>query len=227
MSSRPNPLTPSPSNLSHTLTSTHTHYLHISPHRHLPHCIQAGAGYPTAQKTYIKHFSYRKLQTCLSTSIHSQNTRMSCLQPGLIVSFTEQQTSSFTVAKQSGFRSGHSTETEALQIAKADSKSSVLILLDLSAADLSSSSPHTLHHWVPSYRHMASPTISTLMTHSSISHFDQMIQAARISGCLADISAWMKEHHLPRPLKSAASHSGATHGGFHRSGRGCHMVPSP
>ncbi len=37
-------------------------------------------------------------------------------------------------------------------------------------------SPHTLHHWLPSYRHMASPTISTLMTHSSISHFDQMIQ---------------------------------------------------
>ncbi len=143
-------------------------------------------------------------------------------------------------AKQSGFRSGHSTETallsvtEALRIAKADSKSSVLILLDLSAAfdtvnhqillstlsslDITgiplrwfesyltgrsfkvawggevskahqlvtgvprdrfldpSSSPHTLPHWLPSYRHMASPTISTLMTHSSISHFDQMIQ---------------------------------------------------
>ncbi len=39
-----------------------------------------------------------------------------------------------------------------------------------------SSSPHTLHHWLPSYRHMASPTISMLMTHSSSSHFDQMIQ---------------------------------------------------
>ncbi len=50
MSSRPNPLAPSPSNLSHTLTSTHTHYQHISPHSYLPHCIQAGSGNPTAQK---------------------------------------------------------------------------------------------------------------------------------------------------------------------------------
>ncbi len=39
-----------------------------------------------------------------------------------------------------------------------------------------SSSSHTLHRWLPSYRHMASPTISMLMTHSSISHFDQIIQ---------------------------------------------------
>ncbi len=46
MSSRPYPLTPSPSNLSRT----HTHYQHISPHRHLPHCIQAGSSNPTAQK---------------------------------------------------------------------------------------------------------------------------------------------------------------------------------
>ncbi len=44
------PLIPSPSNLSRTPTSTHTHYQHISPHRHLPHCIQAGSGNPTAQK---------------------------------------------------------------------------------------------------------------------------------------------------------------------------------
>ncbi len=136
MSSRPNPLTPSPSNLSHTLTSTHTHDQHISPHRHLPHCIQAGSGYPTAQKTYIKHFSYRKLQTCLSPSIHSQTLeRVVFNQVSLFLSQNNKLD-----AKQSGSRSGHSTETallsvtEALQIAKADSKSSVLILLDLSAA---------------------------------------------------------------------------------------------
>ncbi len=60
-----------------------------------------------------------------------------------------------------------------------------------------SSSPFTLHHWVPSYKHMASPTIAMLMTQLYISFQpDDPTIAARISGCLADISAWMKEHHL-------------------------------
>ncbi len=169
-------------------------------------------------------------------------------------------------AKQSGFRSGHSNETalrsvtEALRIAKADSKSSVLILLDLSAAfdtvnhqillstlsSLShhwaslgfhfaglnpislvglswwpgegrypkhinwslgflrdqfldpSSSLHTLHHWVPSYRHMASSYhcyADDTQLYLSFQPDDPTV-AAQISGCLADISAWMKEHHL-------------------------------
>ncbi len=39
-----------------------------------------------------------------------------------------------------------------------------------------SSSPYTLHHWDPAYRHMVSPTIAMLMTHSSIIHFNQTIQ---------------------------------------------------
>ncbi len=57
MPSWSNPLTPSPSYLSFTLTSIRTHNQHISPHRHLPNCIQAGSGNPTAQRTYIKHFT--------------------------------------------------------------------------------------------------------------------------------------------------------------------------
>ncbi len=134
MPSWSNPLTPSPSYLSRTLTSTHTYHQPISPHRHLPHCIQTGSGYHTAQKTYIKHLdSYRPVS----------------LLP-FIVKTLEQvvfnQLSSFLSkhnlldGNQSGVRRGHSTETtlpsvtEALWIAKADSKSLVLILLDLSAA---------------------------------------------------------------------------------------------
>ncbi len=161
-------------------------------------------------------------------------------------------------AKQSGFRSDHSTETallsvnEALRIAKADSKSSVLILLDLSAAfdtvnhqillstlsSLDSTSlVWILSHWSvfqgglgrggiqsTSIGHWGSPGLGSwpllfstyttslapiIQAHGFSYHFyaddtqlylsfrpDDPTVAARISGCLADISAWMKEHHL-------------------------------
>ncbi len=60
-----------------------------------------------------------------------------------------------------------------------------------------SSSPHTPHHWAPSYKHMVYHTIAMLMTQLYLSFRpDDPTVAARISGCLADISAWMKEHHL-------------------------------
>ncbi len=235
MSSRPYPLTPSPSNLSHTLTSTHTHYQHISPHRHLPHCIQAGSSNPTDQKTYIKHFSFRKLQTCLSPSIHCQNTRLSLTRSHCFFHRTTNWTLNSQVsgvAIQLRLRYYRSLKPCELQKPIPNHQSSFcwicLPLLTLSIIRSScppshnwislgfhfaglnpislvglsgwlgagrylkhinwslgfprarfldpSSSPHTLRHWLPSYRHMASPTISMLMTHSSISHFDQMIQ---------------------------------------------------
>ncbi len=67
------PLDPIPSHLLQAISPA------LLPALTLPHCIQAGSSNPTAQKTYIKHFSFRKLQTCLSPSTHCQNTRTSCL----------------------------------------------------------------------------------------------------------------------------------------------------
>ncbi len=193
---------------------------------------------------------------CLSPSIHSQNTQTSCLQPGLIVSFREQQRTQNSqvsvVAIQLRLRYSQSLKPCKLQKPNTIHQSSFcwiyLPLLTLSIIRSScppshhwtslefhfvglnpvslvglsgwpgegrypkhinwslrflrdrfldpSSSPHTLHHWVPSYRHVASPTIADDRQLYLSFQPDDPTVAARISGCLADISAWMKEHHL-------------------------------
>ncbi len=125
-----------PWHLSHIHTSTHTHYQHISPHRHLPHCVQAGSGNsllkkPTLNTSLIENYRPVSLLPFIAKTLE----QVVFNQVSLFLSQNNKLD-----AKQSGFRSGHSTETallsvtEALRIAKADSKSSVLILLDLSAS---------------------------------------------------------------------------------------------
>ncbi len=238
MSSRPNPLIPSPSNLSHTLTSTHTDQ-HISPHRHLPHCIQAGSGNPTAKKpklntSLIENYRPISLLPFIAKTLErvvfkqvslflSQNNKLDAKQ------FSSQVSG---VAIQLRLRYSQSLKSCKLQKPIPNHQSSFcwicLPLLTLSIIRSScppshhwtslgfhfaglnpislvglsgwpgegrypkhinwslgfprdrfldpSSSPHTPNQWVPSLRHMASLTISTLMMHSSISHFDQMIQ---------------------------------------------------
>ncbi len=257
------PLDPIPSHLLQAISPTllpalTQHYQHISPHWHLPHSVQAGPGNPTAQKPTLNPSlldNYRPVS--LLPFVAKTLERVVFNQLSLFLSQYNKLD-----AKQSGFRSGHSTETallsvtEALRVAKADSKSSVLILLDLSAAfdtvnhqillsTLSSlgitgiplrwfesyltgrsfrvawggevSKAHQLVTGVPQGSVLGPLLFSTyttslgpiLQAHGFSYHCyaddtqlylsfqpDDPTVAARISGCLADISAWMKEHHL-------------------------------
>ncbi len=127
MSSRHNPLTPSSSNLSHTLTSTHTHHQHISPHRHFPHGIQAGSGNPTAQKPTLNTSLIENYRPISLPSIHSEN--YDCFFHKTINWMLNSQVSGVAIQLRPALLS----VTENLWIVKANSKSSVLILLDQSA----------------------------------------------------------------------------------------------
>ncbi|XP_072530520.1 uncharacterized protein, partial [Salminus brasiliensis] len=98
---------------------------------------------------------------------------------------------------QSGFKAAHSTETaliavtEKLHAAKAARLSSVLILLDLSAAF------DTVDHKI-----LLSILAGLGIAGSAWQWFASYLQgrsyqvSARISACLADVSSWMAAHHL-------------------------------
>ncbi len=241
--------------VSSTLLPAHTHYKHISPHRYLPHCVQTGLGNPTAQKTYIKYFSYRKIQTCLSPSIHSQNTSHElssnwshCFFPRTTNWTLNSQVSG--VAIQLRLRFSQSLKPCELQKPIPNHQSSFCwIYLPLLTLSIIRSSCPPSHHWTSLWFHFAGLNLPgwsfrvawggkvskahqlvtgvpqgsvlgpllfsttslgpVIQAHGFSYHCyaddtqfflsfqpDYPTVAARISGCLADISAWMKEHHL-------------------------------
>ncbi len=115
MSSWPNPLSPSPSNLSHTLTGTNTHYQHISPHWHLPHSVKQARVTPLLKKLTLNTSrleNYRPVS--LLPFVAKTLERVVFNQLSLFLSQYNKLD-----AKQSGFRSGHSTETALLSVTEA------------------------------------------------------------------------------------------------------------
>ncbi len=90
------PLDPIPSHLlqaiSPTLLPALTHIINTSLRTGIfPTALKQARVTPLLKKPTL-NTSFRKLQTCLSASLCSENTQTSCLQPALIVSFTVQQT---------------------------------------------------------------------------------------------------------------------------------------
>ncbi len=201
MPSWSNPLTHS-SNLSFTLTSTHTHHQHISPHRHLPNCIQAGYGNPTAQKK-------QSLKPCeLQKRIPNHQFSFCWIYLLLLTLLTIRSSwpPSHHWASQGFHFAGLNPNGRSLKVAWGGEVST--------EHQLVTGVPQGSVHWPLLFSTTYTTSLGPIIQAHGFSYHcyaddtqlylsfqpDDPTVAARISGCLADISAWMKEHHLQLKL---------------------------
>ncbi|KAI2647003.1 hypothetical protein H4Q32_027470 [Labeo rohita] len=192
MPTRSYPLSPSPSNLSYTLTSTYSHQQqqHISPHRHFPHCIQAGSVTEALRIAKADSRSSVLILLDLSAAFDTVNhqillsTLSSLGITGIPLRWFESCLTgrSFRVAWGGEVSKAHHLVTGVPQ-------GSVLGPLLFSIYTTSLGPIIQAHGF--SYHCYADDTHLYLSFQP-----DDPTVAARISGCLVDISEWMKEHHL-------------------------------
>ncbi len=135
------PLDPIPTHLLQAISSSVipalTHIINTSLHTGtFPTAFKQARVSPLLKKTLSKSNTFRKLQTGIPYPFMAKTLERVVFNP--LSMFLAQN--NLLDNNQSGFKSGHSTETallsvtETLRLARAASKSSVLILLDLSAA---------------------------------------------------------------------------------------------
>ncbi|KAL7841444.1 hypothetical protein SRHO_G00251350, partial [Serrasalmus rhombeus] len=149
---------------------------------------------------------------------------------------------------QSGFKPAHSTETalivvtEKLQSARSTKLSSVLILLDLSAAfdmvnhtillDVLTKLGITGYAWKCFKSYLEDRSYQGSHPLKQALHWcpTRLEVSSRISACLSDISSWMAAHHLKlNPSKTELTFMPATTGLHHDlviSFENCLIVPS-
>ncbi|KAI2653067.1 hypothetical protein H4Q32_006426 [Labeo rohita] len=196
MPTRSYPLSPSPSNLSYTLTSTYTHHQHISPHRQFPHCIQAGSA-KTLEQVVFNQVSLFLAQNSLLDANQSgfrsgystETALLSSCPPSHHWASQGFHFEGLNLTGRSFRVAWGGEESKAHHLVTGVPQGSVLgpLLFSIYTTSLG---PIIQAHGFSSHCYADDTQL-----YLSFQLDDPMV-AARISGCLADISEWMKEHHL-------------------------------